>query len=29
VRPEPTAAEIAEIAGTLVDDFMKAFLKPK
>ena len=29
VRPEPTAAEIAELAATLVGDFMKAFLKPK
>ena len=29
VRAEPTAEEIAEIAVTLVDDFMKAFLKPK
>lgn len=29
VRPEPSADEIAEIAATLVDDFMKAFLKPK
>jgi hypothetical protein len=29
VRGEPTAHEIAEIAATHVDDFMKAFLKPK
>jgi TetR/AcrR family transcriptional repressor of mexJK operon len=29
VRAEPTAHEIAEIAANLVDDFMKAFLKPK
>jgi hypothetical protein len=29
VRPEPNAAEIAEIATPLVEDFMKAFLKPK
>jgi TetR/AcrR family transcriptional regulator, mexJK operon transcriptional repressor len=29
VRSEPNAQEIAEIAATLVDDFMKAFLKPK
>jgi AcrR family transcriptional regulator len=29
VRREPSADEIAEIAATLVDDFMKAFLKPK
>jgi TetR/AcrR family transcriptional repressor of mexJK operon len=29
VRAEPSAQEIAEIAATLVDDFMKAFLKPK
>jgi AcrR family transcriptional regulator len=29
VRAEPNAQEIAEIAATLVDDFMKAFLKPK
>jgi TetR/AcrR family transcriptional repressor of mexJK operon len=29
VRSEPNAQEIAEIAATLVDDFMKAFLKSK
>jgi hypothetical protein len=29
VRPELNAQEIAELATTLVDDFMKAFLKPK
>jgi TetR/AcrR family transcriptional repressor of mexJK operon len=29
VRGEPTAAEITELAAPLVDDFMKAFLKPK
>ena len=29
VRPQPNAQEIAEIAAPLVDDFMKAFLKPK
>jgi AcrR family transcriptional regulator len=29
VRPELNAQEISEIATTLVDDFMKAFLKPK
>jgi TetR/AcrR family transcriptional regulator, mexJK operon transcriptional repressor len=29
VRPELNAAETSEIATTLVDDFMKAFLKPK
>jgi AcrR family transcriptional regulator len=28
VRPEPTQQEIAELATTLVDDFMKAFLRP-
>jgi len=29
VRGQPTQEEIAEISATLVDDFMKAFLKPK
>jgi AcrR family transcriptional regulator len=29
VRGEPTAEEIAQLAATVVDDFMKAFLKPK
>jgi AcrR family transcriptional regulator len=29
VRAQPTAQEIAEIAAPLVDDFMKAFLRPK
>jgi AcrR family transcriptional regulator len=29
VRSQPTPAEIAELSATLVDDFMKAFLKPK
>lgn len=29
VRAEPTAAEITELASTLVDDFMKAFLRSK
>jgi AcrR family transcriptional regulator len=29
VRGEPTHEEIAELSATLVDDFMKAFLKPK
>jgi TetR/AcrR family transcriptional regulator, mexJK operon transcriptional repressor len=29
VRAEPTAAEITAIASTVVDDFMKAFLRPK
>jgi TetR/AcrR family transcriptional repressor of mexJK operon len=29
VRAEPNAQEIAELATSLVDDFMKAFLKPK
>lgn len=29
VRGQPTEAEIAELSATLVDDFMKAFLKPK
>jgi AcrR family transcriptional regulator len=29
VRGEPTAQEIAEVATKVVDDFMKAFLKPK
>jgi hypothetical protein len=29
VRQEPNAQEIAELAAPLVDDFMKAFLKPK
>jgi AcrR family transcriptional regulator len=29
VRPELNAQEIADLATTLVDDFMKAFLKPK
>ena len=29
VRGEPTAEEIAQLAGAVVDDFMKAFLKPK
>jgi TetR/AcrR family transcriptional regulator, mexJK operon transcriptional repressor len=29
VRGEPTAAEIAQLSATVVDDFMKAFLKPK
>jgi TetR/AcrR family transcriptional repressor of mexJK operon len=29
VRGEPTSQEIAELATAVVDDFMKAFLKPK
>jgi TetR/AcrR family transcriptional repressor of mexJK operon len=29
VRPEPTPAEIAQVAATVVEDFMKAFLRPK
>jgi AcrR family transcriptional regulator len=29
VRPAPTAAELTELASTMVDDFMKAFLRPK
>jgi AcrR family transcriptional regulator len=29
VRGQPTATEIAELSATIVDDFMKAFLKPK
>jgi TetR/AcrR family transcriptional regulator, mexJK operon transcriptional repressor len=29
VRGEPTAEEIAQLAATVVDDFMKAFIKPK
>jgi len=29
VRAAPTAAEITELASTLVDDFLKAFLRPK
>jgi len=29
VRAAPTTAEIAELATTVVDDFMKAFLRPK
>jgi hypothetical protein len=29
VRGEPTSQEIAELATTVVDDFMKAFLKQK
>ena len=29
VRPEPTPAEITEIATAVVEDFMKAFLRPK
>jgi hypothetical protein len=29
VRPELTATESTELATKLVDDFMKAFLKPK
>jgi AcrR family transcriptional regulator len=28
VRAQPTAAEIAELASSIVDDFMKAFLRP-
>jgi AcrR family transcriptional regulator len=29
VRAAPTAAETTELASTMVDDFMKAFLRPK
>jgi hypothetical protein len=29
VCAQPTPEEIAEISAALVDDFMKAFLKPK
>jgi len=29
VRAEPTSAEIKDIATPVVDDFMKAFLRPK
>jgi hypothetical protein len=29
VRSEPTAEEIADFAAAVVDDFLKAFIRPK